>query len=65
MGQIAIKAYTEAVTRWAQLTDERSRDRGEGPVSNAVVIAVAAAGAVLLGTIITAAVNTWGAKIPK
>ena len=59
-----LTAYAAVTARWAQITDENNSDRGEGPVSTAVVIAVAAAAAVVLGAIILAAVKNWGSKIP-
>jgi len=60
-----LTAYAAVATRWTQLTDESNRDRGEGPVSTAVIIGGVALAAVALVATITAVAKGWGGKIPK
>jgi hypothetical protein len=45
--------------RKTSLQDRLSEDRGEGAVSTAVIVAIVAAAAVILGGAITVFVNRW------
>ena len=60
-----ITAYAAAASRWAQITDERNRDRGDSPVSTAIIIGGIALAAVALVAVITGIVTGWGEKIPR
>lgn len=40
------------------------RDRGEGPVSTAIMVALIAGVAVVVGTLIVTVANNWAGKIP-
>jgi hypothetical protein len=60
-----ITAYAAVAARWTELTDVHNRDRGESPVSTAVIIGGIALAAVALVATITAVAKAWGDKIPK
>ncbi len=42
----------------------QERDRGEGPVSTAIMVALIAGVAVVVGTLIVTIANNWAGKIP-
>lgn len=44
---------------------QAGHDRGEGPVSTAIMVALIAAVAVLVGGVILAVATAWTGKIPK
>jgi hypothetical protein len=50
--------------RWAELTDPQESERGDSPVSTAIIVALLAAAAVAIMAVITAAATGWAAKIP-
>lgn len=53
------------VVRWHTLRTPAERDRGESPVSTAVIVAIIAAGAVVVATAIIAVANGWVDMIPE
>lgn len=59
-----LKLYTAAVARLAALADPEEADRGDSPVSTAVIVALLAAAAVTVAGIITAAATRWANAIP-
>jgi hypothetical protein len=50
--------------RWHALATAAKPDRGDSPVSTAVIVAIIAAGAVVVATAIVAVANGWVALIP-
>lgn len=60
-----IAFYVALSTRWTELNDPQERDRGDSPVSTAIIVALVAALAVAVMAIITAAATGWANKIPK
>ncbi|NUR24447.1 MAG: hypothetical protein HOV83_01095 [Catenulispora sp.] len=59
-----LKAYVALADRVHELTSATERDRGEGPVPFVVMVAVIAAGALAVGTLIVGVANGWMAHIP-
>ncbi len=53
------------VTRWRTLRTPAERDRGDSPVSTAVIVAIIAAGAVAVATAVIVVANDWSAAIPS
>ncbi len=64
MHNALIACYAAVAARWAQLTDPENNDRGDSPVSTAIIVALVAAAAVAVMAVITAAATGWAAKIP-
>ncbi len=50
--------------RWHTLHTPGERDRGESPVSTAVIVAILAAAAVAVATAIALVASNWAASIP-
>jgi hypothetical protein len=65
MSHLMLTVYTAVVARWAAMTDPAERERGDNPVSTAIIVAVVATAAVAVGLAITNAVTGWTAKIPQ
>ena len=64
MSTLLRKLTAAIAVRWAELTDDQVADRGDSPVSTAVIVAIIAAGAIIVaGGIITVA-NGWVDLIP-
>ncbi|GGM23812.1 hypothetical protein ACFFX1_10350 [Dactylosporangium sucinum] len=53
------------VARWQELTDPAERDRGDSPVSTAVIVAILAVGAVAIAGAIVAVAQGWVDLIPE
>ncbi len=53
------------VARWQTLRTPAERDRGDSPVSTAVIVAIIAAGAIVVATAIITVANGWSESIPK
>lgn len=53
------------VARWHVLNSPAERDRGDSPVSTAVIVAILAAGAVVVATAVIAIANGWVDLIPE
>jgi hypothetical protein len=58
-----VAAYLAA--NWTAITDPAERDRGDSPVSTAVIVAIVAAGAVAVATAVIAVATGWVNIIPK
>jgi hypothetical protein len=52
-------------SRWATIKEASRSDRGDSPVSTAVIVAIIAAGAVVVAGAIIAIANGWVAQIPR
>jgi hypothetical protein len=63
--ELSLWAATKYEIGKASLKDRLSEDRGEGAVSTAVIVAIVAAAAVLLGAAITAFVNGWIGRLNR
>lgn len=59
-----IACYAAVAARWAELNDPQENERGDSPVSTAIIVALLAAAAVAIAAVITAAATGWAAKIP-
>ena len=59
-----IAFYAAVAARWSQLSDPQVSDRGDSPVSTAIITALLAALAVAVLAVITAAATGWVGKIP-
>lgn len=53
------------VAQWRILMTPAERDRGDSPVSTAVITAIIAAGAIVVATAIIAVANGWVDIIPE
>jgi hypothetical protein len=51
--------------RWHTINSVHERDRGESPVSTAVIVAILAAAAVAVATAIALIATNWTATIPN
>lgn len=60
-----LNAYVAVVARLSQLRARAADDRGDSPVSTAVIVAGLAAAAVGIVVAITKVADSWAAKIPK
>ncbi|WP_328384198.1 hypothetical protein OHQ88_33900 (plasmid) [Micromonospora zamorensis] len=60
-----LKAYAAVTARLQEIRHPDTADRGDSPVSTAVIVALLAAAAVAVATAITAAANGWVARIPR
>lgn len=57
--------FTWLVARWHTLHAPGERNRGDSPVSTAVIVAIIAAGAVVVASAVIAVANGWANAIPK
>jgi len=64
MSNTLLHCYTALLARWADLTSSPERDRGEGPLSTAIIVVTLAIAAVTLAVAITAAVTSYQGQIP-
>ncbi len=53
------------VARWLSLRALAREDRGDSPVSTAVIVAIIAAGAIVVASAVIAAARGWVDIIPK
>lgn len=60
-----LMAYTAVATRLHEIKERAADDRGDSPVSTAIIVAVLATAAVAIAGVIAAAASSWAAKIPK
>ena len=56
---------TWVAIRWRELRDRLIDDRGDSPVSTAIIVAIIAAAAVAVATAVALAANNWTAEIPE
>ena len=65
---IAFRVFVTLSLAWNTLTQQVKAatrdDRGEGPVSTAIMVALIAAAALLVAGLITAAATNWANRIP-
>jgi hypothetical protein len=65
MRNMLVACYAAAAARWAELADPKENERGDSPVSTAIIVALLAAAAVAIAAVITAAATGWADKIPR
>lgn len=61
---MSLKLTIALTERVREISDRAVRDRGEGPIPHVVMIAVMAAGAIVIGGLIVAVARGWVGKIP-
>jgi hypothetical protein len=59
------RLYVAAAVRLRDLTSPEHRDLGEGPVPYIIMVAIMAAGALLVGGLIVGVAQGWLTHIPK
>jgi hypothetical protein len=59
------RLHAAAGVRLRELTSPEHRDLGEGPVPYIIMVALIAAGAVLIGTAIVAIAQGWLGTVPR
>jgi len=61
-----LKLYVPVAARVRALTSKAQRDRGEGPVPFVIMVAVIAAGALVIAGLIVAMATDWvNTRVPK
>ncbi|BBH67110.1 hypothetical protein ACTI_37950 [Actinoplanes sp. OR16] len=65
MSHFLLTCYTAVAARWGALTDPAERERGDSPVSTAIIVALVAAAALAVATLIATIANNWAARIPQ
>jgi hypothetical protein len=56
---------TWVAIRWRELRDRLTGDRGDSPVSTAIIVALIAAAAVAVAVAVAAAAASWTEEIPE